>query len=134
MQFAAGTFASESLGSVMVDPGGIVDPTSLRPILTEINGVDARDVVAMNTLKIQDTVGQPVTANFTIVNPSTAPVVGDRVRIFYHSQLIFAGTLDHVRKVSPDRLPRLVPDIDSPQAPAELHQRADPEHHRLDSG
>jgi hypothetical protein len=102
MQFAAGTFASESLGSVMVDPGGIVDPTSLRPILTEINGVDARDVVAMNTLKIQDTVGQPVTANFTIVNPTTVPVVGDRVRIFYHSQLIFAGTLDHVRKVSPD--------------------------------
>jgi hypothetical protein len=88
----------------MVDPGAIVDPTGLRPILTEINGVDARDVVAMNSLKIQDTVGQPVTANFTIINSTTAPVVGDVVRIFYHSYLMFAGTIDHVTKTSTDLL------------------------------
>ena len=112
MQFAAGTCGSDSLGSIMVDPGAIVDPTSLRPILTEINGVDARYCIAMDTLTIQDTLGQPVTASFMMVNqpPNTAqapqdfivPTVGDTVRILYHSQVIFAGTMDHVTKNSTD--------------------------------
>lgn len=102
MQFAAGTFAGDSFGSIMLDPGAIVDPTSLRPILTELNGVDVRAFVAMDSLRIQDTLGQPVTANFMMVNPTTIPVLGDKVRIFYHSQLIFSGTIDHVQKQSPD--------------------------------
>lgn len=86
----------------MQDPGSIVDPTSLRPILTEINGVDARAIIKVDSLRIQDTLGQPVTAAFVVVNPATPPVVGDKVRIFYHSQLIFAGTMDHVDKASDD--------------------------------
>jgi|CXWL01.1.fsa_nt_gi hypothetical protein len=102
MQFGAGACGSVSLGSVMQDPGAIVDPTSLRPILTELNGVDARQLIRVGSLRIQDTLGQPVTASFAIVNPTAPPVVGDKVRIFYHSQLIFAGTMDRVQKVSPD--------------------------------
>lgn len=102
MQFGAGSCAGVSLGSVMQDPGAIVDPTSLRPILTEINGVDARASIKMDSLRIQDTLGQPVTAAFVMVNPDSPPVVGDKVRIFYHSQLIFAGTMDHIDKSSPD--------------------------------
>jgi len=102
MQFGAATCAGVSLGSVMQDPGAIVDPTSLRPILTEINGVDARASIKMDSLRIQDTLGQPVTAAFIMVNPDSPPVVGDNVRIFYHSQLIFAGTMDHIDKSSPD--------------------------------
>jgi hypothetical protein len=101
MQFAASGFGSVSLGSVLVDPGAS-DDTAQRPILTEINGVDVRAFIAMNSLRIQDTVGQPVTANFTMVSPSIAPVVGDRVKIKFHEQVIFAGTIDHVTKRSPD--------------------------------
>ena len=102
MQFGAGSCAGVALGSVMQDPGSIIDPTSLRPILTEINGVDARAVIRVDSLRIQDTLGQPVTAAFIMVNPSSPPVVGDKVRIFYHSQLIFAGTMDHINKDSAD--------------------------------
>jgi hypothetical protein len=104
MQFASAGLGSVSLGSILQDPGTITDPTSLRPILTELNGVDVRGVpgegrgVKMNTIKIQDTLGQPVTASFAMLNPLTSPKVGDRVRIFFHSQLIFAGTIDRVKK------------------------------------
>lgn len=102
MQFGASTCAGVSLGSVLQDPGAIVDPTSLRPILFEWNGVDARAVMQNESLRIQDTLGQPVTAAFVLVNPTSVPVVGDKVRFFYHAQLIFAGTMDHVEKTSPD--------------------------------
>lgn len=102
MQFAASTCAAVGLGSVLQDPGAIVDPTSLRPILFEWNGVDARQFIQVDSLRIQDTLGQPVTAAFVLVNPAAAPVVGDKIRIFYHAQLIFAGTMDHVDKTSPD--------------------------------
>ncbi len=64
MQFGASTCAGVSLGSVLQDPGAIVDPTSLRPILFEWNGVDARAVMQNESLRIQDTLGQPVTAVF----------------------------------------------------------------------
>lgn len=102
MQFGGGSFSGDSLGSILVDPGAIVDPTSLRPILTEINGVDARETIVMDSLMIQDTVGQPVTCNFTMINPNAPPIVGDTVRVFFHAQLIFAGTIDRVTKSSPD--------------------------------
>lgn len=102
MQFGAGTCGSVGLGSVLQDPGAIIDPTSLRPILTELNGVDARHLIRTGSLRIQDTLGQPVTASFEMVNPLSPPVVGDRVRIFYYAQLIFAGTIDRVVKASQD--------------------------------
>ncbi|MGL4296267.1 MAG: hypothetical protein ACRCTG_11165 [Aestuariivirga sp.] len=102
MQVGASTCAGMSLGSILQDPGAIVDPTSLRPILFEWNGVDARQFIQPDSLQIQDTLGQPVTAAFVLVNPASVPVVGDKVRIFYHAQLIFAGTIDHVEKTAPD--------------------------------
>lgn len=65
-------------------------------ITTELNGV--RVFPQMNTLDVQDTLGQPVTASFTLLNPEIVPVQGDRVRILFYSQLIFAGTIDRVQK------------------------------------
>lgn len=102
MQVGAATCGSVGLGSILQDPGAIVDPTSLRPILFEWNGVDARQFIQPDSLQIQDTLGQPVTAAFVLVNPASVPVVGDKVRIFYHAHLIFAGTIDHVEKTAPD--------------------------------
>lgn len=102
MQFAAGACGAVALGSLMRDPGTIVDPTGLRPITTEVGGVDVRQFIQMSSLKITDTLGQPVTASFVMINPDTAPVVGNTVRVFYHSQQIFGGTIDQVDKSSPD--------------------------------
>ncbi len=100
MIFGGAALAAVELGAVMLDPGPIVDPTSLQAITTELNGVNVRDFVQMDSLAIQDTLGQPATANFILLDPTPAPVVGDRVRILFHSQLIFAGTIDLVRKTT----------------------------------
>jgi hypothetical protein len=97
MMFAAASLAAVSLGTLMQDPGAIVDPTSLRPIAIELNGV-ASVATANTSLQIQDTLGQPVTASFTLVDPVPTPVEGDRVRIFFHAQLLFGGTIDRVQR------------------------------------
>ncbi len=98
----SGSFGSDSLGSTLITPGDVSDPESLSPIVTTWNGVDARGVVAMDSLQIQDTLGQPVTASFTINHPDNEPVVGDQITIRYFSQVLFVGTIDHVQKLSPD--------------------------------
>lgn len=96
MQIAAGGFASVEVASLLVDTDA-GDATAVRPILTEINNVDARALVQMDSLQIQDTIGQPVTASFVIVSPiASAPQVGDQIRIRYYEQLIFAGTIDTI--------------------------------------
>jgi hypothetical protein len=102
MMFGGASLGSVALGSVLQDPGPITDPTSLRAITTELNGV--RVFPQMDTLRIEDTLGQPVTASFTMISPSPSPEVGNQVRIFFHSQLIFGGTIDRVLKHSPDLL------------------------------
>lgn len=104
MQFGAGTFAEDSLGSIVRYLIAVGDPMAVRPILTELNGVDVRAFIAMDSVKIQDTLGQPVTAAFTMVTPSSVPTIGDRVRIKFYEQVIFAGTIDHVTKMSADLL------------------------------
>jgi hypothetical protein len=100
MMFAGTSLSAWGLGSIMQDPGAITDPTSLQAILTEINGVDHRAFVQMNSLSIQDTLGQPVTASFTILNPSIAPAEGETIRVLFHSQVIFSGTIDRVGKTT----------------------------------
>ena len=101
MQFAAGSVGSDSLGSILVDPGAS-NASALAPITVELNGMDLHPFTLIESLRIQDTLGQPVTAAFTLVQPLNVPVVGDRIRILYFSQLLFAGTVDHVTKISPD--------------------------------
>lgn len=102
MILAAHTLGSLAAGSVLTDPGAIGDPTSLRPILTEINGVDVRESVQMSTLRLQDTLGQPMSCTFTLVNPSGIPAIGQRVRAYYHAQVLFAGTISRVQRTSVD--------------------------------
>src|SRR5689334_19329190 len=101
MQFAGAGLASVGLGSVLSDPGASNDE-ALSPIVTTINGVDVRSAVKMNTLTISDTLGQPVTCSFMLLN--LEPTVGQPVSIRYFSQIIFAGIIDHVQNQSPDLL------------------------------
>lgn len=99
MQLAAAGLSSVSLGSVLLDPGAS-DDQALAPIMTELNGVDVRELMLANSLKIQDTLGQPVTASFTMKNAEIQ--VGAPLRILFYAQVIFSGTLDHIDKTSPD--------------------------------
>ena len=102
MIFGGASLGSVALGSVTQDPGTIVDPTSLRPILTELNGVDFRAYVQIDTFSKQDTLGQPVSASITFLNAPTEPRAGDTVRVRFHESVEFAGTISRVRKRTPD--------------------------------
>lgn len=106
MQFASAGLGSISLGSVLNDPG-LSEAEDLSPIVMDLDGVDIRDAILMNSLKIQDTLGQPVTINFTLKNID--PQVGNQLRVRYFAQVIFAGTIDHVERDSPDDVTFLYP-------------------------
>ena len=101
MQFAATGFGNVGLGSIEQDPG-VTDTEYLSPIKTEWNGLDARRYLLADTLRIQDTLGQPCTCSFSMVTPEVKPLVGDKIRVLYFSQVIFSGTIDHIGKSSPD--------------------------------
>jgi hypothetical protein len=88
----------------MVDSGL---PENASTIVVELNAVDMRLFTVMDSVSIQDTQGQPVTAHFTLVNPFTSPVVGDAIRILYYAQVIFSGTIDRINKSSSDLKNRL---------------------------
>ena len=71
-------------------------------ISIEIVGVDARQFVQVDSIRIQDTLGQPVTARFIVLSPDFVPLVGQTVRLLYFAQVIFSGTMDHITKTTPD--------------------------------
>lgn len=95
MQVGGAGFGSVSLGSILLDPGASNDEAE-SPIIIEINGLDVRVSVQTDSLTIEDTLGQPVTARFTLVN--FEPDLGDPVRIRFFSEVIFSGTIDHLSK------------------------------------
>ncbi len=97
--FGGGSLGSTPLGGLTSHEGPSNDEAK-SPIVTEINGTDSRADLLMHTLTIDETLGQPVTARFTLVNRQ--PQVGDQIRIRYFSQVIFAGIVDHWNKTSPD--------------------------------
>jgi hypothetical protein len=94
MQFAAAEAGSVALGSILQDGGSATTAEDLGPIMTEINGVDLRAAILMNTLTVTDTLGEPVQASVSV--RGAAPSVGDRIEMRYFSAVIFAGTIDHV--------------------------------------
>lgn len=98
MMLAGAPLCSVSLGSILIDPQTSTDYTAGYAIRTELNGADVRAYVKMDSLSGQDTLGQSVTASFTLVNPPQIPVEGNLVRIFFYSQLIFSGTIDRVTR------------------------------------
>jgi hypothetical protein len=90
------TIGHATLGSLLQDPGAIADPIANAPFMLEINGTDWRDWFSVDSLRIEDTVGQPASCEFEIVNPSTRPKPGDIVRVLYYSEVLFAGLLSRV--------------------------------------
>jgi hypothetical protein len=94
MQFGAGEAGSVGFGSILQDGGLTTTKEDLGPIMTELNGVDLRGAVLMDSLGITDTLGQPVEASLAV--RGAVPVVGDQIEIRYFSVLLFAGSIDHI--------------------------------------
>lgn len=69
-----------------------------KPLTVEIAGECWRQYLRVDSLEVDDTLGQPVTASFTVVNPTAPPVVGNTVRVLWYDYVLFAGTIDRVEK------------------------------------
>ena len=97
--FGGAPLGDVGLGSILND-SGVTDTQATSPLILELNGVDSRHLVVTNTVKITDTIGQPVTASFTLLD--AAPQVGDRVRVLYFSFVLFAGLITRIEQRTPD--------------------------------
>jgi hypothetical protein len=82
------------------DQAFAINPTVQRPIVTELSGVDVRAFVFPDSLTIQETIGQSAMGSLMFVNPSFTPIPGMKVRILFHSLVIFSGTIDRVHKTT----------------------------------
>lgn len=96
MMLGGGTLGSLSLGSILRDPGALVDPLVEHPFTLEINGVNRTTWFDRASLQQEETVGQPATCDFVLINPSSRPQPGDRVRIRYYSEVLFAGMIERI--------------------------------------
>jgi hypothetical protein len=90
------TVGHAAVGSLLHDPGAIADPIANAPFMLELNGESWRDWFAVDSLQIDDTLGQPMACEFTLINPNIKPKPGDVVRVLYYSDVLFAGVLSRV--------------------------------------
>lgn len=104
MMFAGPSLASCALASNTWLSTAMTDAEGGHPINISINNVNWRAWMLVNSLNIDDTLGEQVSCSFTIVNPSTVPVVGDTVKVEYYSQVLFAGTIDKIRRTTNNTL------------------------------
>lgn len=98
MMIAGGSVGGQALGSTMPGDMTVGDPWPGAPINVFVNDVSWRAFVQPNSLRINDTLGQQVTARLVIVNPTTAPTVGDQVKAVFYSETIFSGTILRIRE------------------------------------
>ena len=101
MMLAGTALASSALASQTGLSTIIDDPLVLRPIDVTINGVSWRTYIQVNTISIDDTLGEQTSCLFTIINPLELPEVGDVVEVWYYAEGLFSGTIDRiVRRVN----------------------------------
>lgn len=98
MMIAGASLASSALASLTPLSTATTDADGGVPLNVLLNNVSSRQYIKVNTLQIEDTLGEQVSCSFTIVNPVTVPVVGDVVEVRYFSQTLFAGTIDRIRR------------------------------------
>lgn len=87
-----------SLGSVLQDPGAIVDTLAFAPLRLSLRGVDTGTSFQANSLDMTETQSQPTTCRFVLVNPAYIPEEGDPVLLRFHDYILFAGTIDRITK------------------------------------
>ncbi len=91
---ATGALASET--PVATDP--TLDSEAMRPVDVYVNGVSQFGAVLIDTLTIDDSLGEQTTCAFTLVNPLNAPSEGASVRVTYYSERLFEGTIKRVSR------------------------------------
>lgn len=103
-------FAGESLASTYlcgsINPGvpPVYDSWPWRAIMIEVDGQSWLSYVSQNSIAIDDTLGEQVSCSFTAVNPTSIPEIGNVVRVKYYDQVLFAGTIDRVRRTTNNTL------------------------------
>lgn len=93
MMLGSAVLGGVSFASTEQDSGNSTDAQASRPFTLELNGVDVRESFQVDSLQISDTLGQPMSCSFTLVNPSTRPRPGDVVRVLYYSEVLIAGLM-----------------------------------------
>jgi hypothetical protein len=90
------TVGHAAFGSLLQDSGAIADALANAPFMLELNGRDWRSWLAVSSVQIDDTLGQPRSCQFVLINPSTTPKPGDLVRVLYYAEVLFAGMMSRV--------------------------------------
>lgn len=94
--FAESTFAGLAGAGLAPAPpsgGGSPPAPTVSPFTVEINGAAVPGIRAYS-LRIDGQLGRQAEATFDLVNLAQMPVIGQSVKIFYFSDVIFAGALD----------------------------------------
>lgn len=98
MMAGGAALGSISVGSILQDPGAIVDAFALNPVRLTVRGADVGAAFKADSLDLTETQSQATTCRFVLVNPDAVPAVGDPVTVRFHDYLLFAGTIDRVQK------------------------------------
>lgn len=96
MMFAGAALASSALASQTALSNATSDALANRPIDVTIDGVSWRLFILVDSLSIDDTLGEQTSCSFTIMNPDTAPEVGNVVEVWFYAQCLFSGTIDEI--------------------------------------
>jgi hypothetical protein len=76
------------------------DTWTVRSLRVDINNVNLIDSFREDSLEIDDTNGEQVSASFTIVNSPINPKAGDICKIVYYDQVLFEGTIERVKRTT----------------------------------
>lgn len=98
-----GALGTVPIAGIMVqrDSAAAWQAWALAPIRVSINGVSWAQWVQVDTLGIDDTLGQTMQCRMRILNPVVVPRVGDVVMATYFAEVLFAGLITE-RKPSPN--------------------------------
>jgi hypothetical protein len=96
MMFAGSAIANSALASLSPLSTATVDAFASQPIRVMLDGV-VSTAVLVNSLSIDNVIGDSATCEFTLVNEATIPSVGSSVRITYNDEVLFVGILTGLR-------------------------------------
>lgn len=96
MMFAGVSLASSSLAAATPFSTSLLDPWNAFPLTVLHNNIHVHALVKPNTITIDDTQGEQVSASIVFVNQAAAVQVGDRLDIRYFDCVLFSGTIEQV--------------------------------------
>lgn len=96
MMLAGSSFGSQAVGTPRGSASQSLNSWPLAPFTCAINLESRNEVFLVDTLRLDDTLGQPMSCEFTLVNPTDRPDVGDRVDIRYYDEKLFSGIIQRI--------------------------------------